>query len=154
MSTTIKRFIQVLKNGAWTNVDTFTSGGWKLREILDDEELIQNAAPEGIAQEQYCTYAVVTGKELEELSDKYHNEAVNSAIKNGADTRFDEILAILKNNKSQEDIEDSNELRREDIEDAIYGAETISFEERLASMIARNEEVYSGDEYRVVYEIS
>ena len=47
MSTTIKRFIQILKNGAWTNIDTFTSGGWKLREILDDEELIQNAAPEG-----------------------------------------------------------------------------------------------------------
>ena len=153
MSTTIKRFIQILKNGAWTNIDTFTSGGWKLREILDDEELIQNAAPEGIALEEYCTYAVISGKELEELSEKYHNAAVNTAIKNGADTRFDEILAILKN-KPQEDIEDSNEWRREDIEDAIYSAETISFEARLASMIAMNEEVYSGDKYRVVYEIS
>lgn len=153
MSTTIKRFIQILKNGAWTNIDTFTSGGWKLREILDDEELIQNRAPEGIAQEMYCTYAVVSGKELEELSEKYHNEAVSTAIKNGADTRFDEILAILKN-ELQKDIEDSNEWRREDIEDAIYSAETISFEERLASMIARNAGVYSGDEYRVVYEIS
>ena len=153
MSTTIKRFIQILKNGAWTNIDTFTTGGWKLREILDDEELIQNAAPEGIAQEQYCTYAVVSGKELEELSDKYHNEAVNTAIKNGADTRFDEILAILKN-EPQKDIEDSNEWRREDINDAIYSAETISFEANLASMVARNAEVYSGDEYRVVYEIS
>ena len=153
MSTTIKRFIQILKNGAWTNIDTFTSGGWKLREILDDEELIQNAAPEGIAQEEYCTYVVVSGKELEELSDKYHIEAINTAIKNGADTRFDEILAILKN-EPQKDIEDSNEWRREDIEDAIYSAETISFEANLASMVARNEEVYSGDEYRVVYEIS
>ena len=153
MSTTIKRFIQILKNGAWTNIDTFTSGGWKLREILDDEELIQNAAPEGIAQEQYCTYAVVSGKELEELSEKYHNEAVSTAIKNGADTRFDEILAILKN-ELQNDIEDSNEWRREDIEDAIYSAETISFEEKLASIVARNEEVYSGEKYRVVYEIS
>lgn len=153
MSTTIKRFIQILKNGAWTNIDTFTSGGWKLREILDDEELIQNAAPEGIAQEEYCTYAVASGKELEELSEKYHNAAVNSAIKNGADTRFDEILTILKN-EPQSDIEDSNEWRREDIEDAIYSAETISFEERLVSMVARNEGVYSGDEYRVVYEIS
>ena len=153
MSTTIKRFIQILKNRSWTNIDTFTSGGWKLREILDDEELIQNHAPEGIAQEEYCTYAVVSGKELEELSEKYHNSAVNTAIKNGADTRFDEILAILKN-EPQRDIEDSNEWRREDIEDAIYRAETISFEERLASMIARDEEVYSGDKYRVVYEIS
>ena len=154
MSTTIKRFIQILKNGAWTNIGTFISGGWKLREILDDEELIQNRAPEGIAQEQYCTYAVVSGKELEELSDKYHIEAVNNAIKRGTDTRFDEILAILKNNKSQEDIEDSNEWRREDINDAIYNAETMSSEANLASMVARNVEVYSGDKYRVVYEIS
>lgn len=153
MSTTIKRFIQILKNGSWTNIDTFTSGGWKLREILDDEELIQNRAPEGKAQIEYCTYAVVTGKELEELSDKYHNAAVNTAIKNGADTRFDEILAILKNDP-QRDIEDSNEWRKEDIEDAIYSAETMSFEANLASMVARHEEVYSGDEYRVVYEIS
>ena len=152
MSTTIKRFIQILKNGAWTNIGTFTSGGWKLREILDDEELIQNRAPEGIVQEQYCTYAVVSGKELEELSDKYHNEAVNTAIKKGADTRFDEILAILKN-KPQEDFE-INEWRIEDINDAIYNAETISSEANLASMVARNAEIYSGDEYRVVYEIS
>ena len=153
MSTTIKRFIQILKNGVWVNIDTFTSGGWKLREILDDEELIQNRVPEGIAQEQYCTYAVVTGKELEELSEKYHDEAVNTAIKKGADTRFDEILAILKN-KPQEDDSLINEWRIEDIEDAIYNAEIMSFEANLALMIARHEEVYSGDEYRIVYEIS
>lgn len=153
MSTSVRRFIQIKFKNSWKIVIFLSGGGWKLREILDDEELIQNAAPEGIAQEEYCTYAVVTGKELEELSDKYHNAAVNTAIKNGADTRFDEILAILKN-EPQRDIENSNEWRREDIEDAIYNAEIMSFEANLASMVARNEEVYSGDEYRVVYEIS
>lgn len=150
MSTTITRFIQIKENNSWKTINTLSSGGWLLREIFDDEEIMNyRLKPEdNIEEDEWYSYAVLTRDELRALSNKYAENAVRIAIDKAKDRKLDEILAILKKTEKPEE-----DYYEESVREAIDNANVMNQEDYLASVLVSN---YGDDyisEWRVVYQI-
>jgi len=150
MSTTITRFIQIKENNSWKTINTLSSGGWLLREIFDDEEIMNyRLKPEdNIEEDDWYSYAVLTRDELRALSNKYAENAVRIAIDKAKDSKLDEILAILKKTEKPE-----ADYYEESVREAIDNANVMNQEDYLASILVSN---YGDDyisEWRVVYQI-
>lgn len=150
MSTTITRFIQIKENNSWKTINTLSSGGWMLKTIFDDEEIMNyRIKPEdNIKEDKWHSYAVLTRDELRDLAEKYTENAVRTAIDKAKDSKLDEILAILKKTEKPEE-----DYWEESVREAIDNANVMNQEEHLASILVSN---YSDDyisEWRVVYQI-
>lgn len=150
MSTTITRFIQIKENNSWKTINTLSSGGWMLRAIFDDEEIMNyRIKPEdNIEEDEWHSYAVLTRDELKALAEKYTENAIRIAIDKAKDSKLDEILAILKKTEKPEE-----DYWEESVREAIDNATVMNQEEHLASILVSN---YGDDyisEWRVVYQI-